>query len=144
MCVVCVYWCNNMIGLYQSALRLPPVLTCLHFYISPVSLRTCPSSCNFPSSSFSFLFFYYEEVLTLYSGRGWVSLSGFLQSSLFHPGIKFPAYLTTPLCTATTASSSQEELCECSRCVSCMYVFHSVGVSLPTCVKVSVKFINHS
>lgn len=25
-----------------------------------------------------------------------------------------------------------------------MYVFHSVGVCLPTCVKVSVKFINHS
>lgn len=74
-----------------------------------------------------------------------MSFSGFLQSSLFHPGIKFPAYLQHPtVSTATTASYSLKELCECSLDVSCMYVFHFVDVSLPTCVKVSVKFINHS
>lgn len=34
----------------------------------------------------------------LSSGGGWVSHCGFLQKLLFHPGIKFPAYLNTTLC----------------------------------------------
>lgn len=34
----------------------------------------------------------------LSSGGGWASHCGFLQKLLFHPGIKFPAYLNTTLC----------------------------------------------
>lgn len=133
-----------MMLLYQSALRLPLVPTCLHFYLSLVTPPTHPSSFNFPSSSFSFLFFYYEEVLTLFRGR--LGVPQRVPSKLsFPPRHKVSCILKYPIVsTATTALCSLEELCECSLYVSCMYVFHSVGVSLPTCVKVSVKFINHS
>lgn len=103
---------------------------------------SCPSSFNFPSSSFSFLsFFYYEEVLTLFRGR--LGVPQRVPSKLsFPPRHKVSCILKHPI--VSTASCSLEELCECSLYVSCMYVFHSVGVSLPTCVKVSVQFINHS
>lgn len=63
----------------------------------------------------------------------------------FPPRHKVSCILKHPtVSTAPTASYSLKELCECSLDFSCMYVFHFVDVSLPTCVKVSVKFINHS
>lgn len=137
---VCVHQWTNTIGSDQST-WLPSVLTCLHFYLSPVSLPTCPSSFHFPLS-LPRSFFYDEEVLTLFRGR--LGVPRRVPSKLpFPPWHKVSCILKHPIVSAaTTAPCSPEELSECSLCVSCMYVFQSVGASLPTCVNVSVKFIN--
>lgn len=84
-------------------------------------------------------FFYDEEVLTLFRGR--LGVPRRVPSKLpFPPRHKVSCILKHPIVSAAT--TAPEELCECSLCVSCMYVFQSVGASLPTCVNVSVKFIN--
>lgn len=129
---VCVHWWNNMIGLDQSVLWLPSILTCLHFYLSPVSLPTCPSSFHSPLS-LRCSFFYDEEVLTLFRGRLGVPLR--VPSKLpFPPRHKVSCILKHPIVSAaTTAPGSLEELGECSLYVCCMYAFHSVGVSAYMC-----------
>lgn len=108
------------------------------FLLSPFQLA--PLAFIFPSPSLAL--FSMMRRYWLCSGGGWVSLGGFLQSSLFHPGIKFPAYLNTPLCLLLLLHRALRRSCVNARCVSCMYVFQSVGASLPTYVSVSVKFIN--
>lgn len=66
----------------------------------------------------------------LSSGGGWVSLSGFLQSSFFHPGIKFPAYLNTPLCLLLLAWCSPWISHVYARCVPGACMCYSVEICL--------------
>lgn len=125
MCV-CVWGAqvkqHDTVGLYQRALTLPCVLTCLRFYLSPVALPTCPSSFKFPSSSFSFVFFYYEEALSLFRGRLGVP-QRVPSKPPFPPRHKVSCILKHSIVsTATTASCSLEEPYERSLSVCLLYV----------------------
>lgn len=98
---VCVHQWTSTIGSDQSV-WLPSVLTCLHFYLSPVSLPTCPSSFHFPLS-LPRSFFYDEEVLTLFGGR--LGVPRWVPSKLpFPPRHKVSCILKHPIVSAATTA----------------------------------------
>lgn len=84
-----------------AVLPLPPTLSLSLSLRLPSSSPPSPLSLSFPPP-LPPLFARFSPALMrryrLSSGGGWVSHCGFLQKLLFHPGIKFPAYLNTTLC----------------------------------------------
>lgn len=120
--------------------------------VLPLSPPSLPLSLPLPSSSppspLSLLFPLHPPPLfarfspalmrryRLSSGGGWVSHCGFLQKLLFHPGIKFPAYLNTTLCLLLLLPPALQGAAVRTLvvCQLCAHITAPASVSPPGCV----------